>query len=71
MPVCLPGYFARSWRILRKARFENQVAKAITAIKKPSAAALAKGVRRLFKQEPEREWRDAVETEAEKRARKL
>jgi hypothetical protein len=54
-------------RILREARFENQVAKAIAAIKKPSGAALTKGVRRLFKQEPEREWRDAIEAESLKR----
>jgi hypothetical protein len=54
-------------RILREARFENQVAKAIAAIKKPSSAALTNGVRRLFKQEPEREWRDAIEAESLKR----
>jgi hypothetical protein len=56
-------------RILREAGFEDQVAKAVAAIKKPSGAALAKGVRRLFKQEPDREWRDAIEAEAGKRAK--
>jgi hypothetical protein len=55
-------------RILREARFEGQVAKAVAAIKTPSGAVLAKGVRRLFKQEPEREWRDAIEAEAKKAA---
>jgi Topoisomerase 6 subunit A/Spo11, Toprim domain len=55
-------------RILREARFEDQVAKAVAAIKTPSGAVLAKGVRRLFKQEPEREWRDAIEAEAKKAA---
>jgi hypothetical protein len=56
-------------RILREAGFEDQVAKAVATIKTPSGAALAKGVRRLFKQEPEREWRDAIEAEAGKRAK--
>lgn len=39
-------------RILREARFEGQVATAIAAIKKPSAAVLAKGIKQLFKQKP-------------------
>ena len=51
-------------RILREAGFEDQVAARIAAIKKPTAATLAKGVRRLFKAEPGREWRDHVEAEA-------
>jgi hypothetical protein len=56
-------------RILREAGFEDQVARAVAAIKTPNGAVLAKGVRRLFKHEPEREWREAIEAEAEKRAR--
>jgi hypothetical protein len=55
---------ATSERILREAGFEDQVAAAIAAIKKPSAAALAKGIKRLFKSEPDREWRDHIEAEA-------
>ena len=51
-------------RILREAGFEDQVAARIAAIKKPTAATLAKGVKRLFKTEPGREWRDHVEAEA-------
>jgi acetylornithine deacetylase/succinyl-diaminopimelate desuccinylase-like protein len=44
-------------RILREAGLENQVATAIAAIEKPSPAALAEGIRHLFRQEPDREWR--------------
>jgi hypothetical protein len=50
-----------SERILREAGFEDQVATAIAAIKKPSAAVLAKGIKQLFKQEADREWRDHIE----------
>jgi hypothetical protein len=54
-------------RILREAGFEAQVTTAIAGIKKPSAAALAKGIRQMFKREPDSEWRDHVEAEAKKR----
>ena len=47
-------------RILREAGFENQVAAAIAAIKRPSAAAMAKGIKQLFEQTPDREWRDHI-----------
>ena len=53
-------------RILREAGFENQVAAAIAAIEKPDGAVLAEGIKDLFKQEPDREWRDHIETEAKK-----
>jgi hypothetical protein len=53
-------------RILREAGFEDQVADAIAAIRKPSAATLANGIKKLFEREPEREWRDHIETVAEK-----
>jgi hypothetical protein len=43
------------------------VATAIAAIEKPSPAALAEGVRRLFQQEPDREWRDQIEAIARER----
>jgi hypothetical protein len=49
-------------RILREADLEAQVAAAIGAIKKPDAAALAKGCKQLFKRKPDREWRDHIET---------
>jgi hypothetical protein len=54
-------------RILREASFENQVAAAIAAIEKPDGAILAEGIKDLFKQEPDCEWRDHIETEAKKR----
>ena len=54
-------------RILREAGLENQVAAAIAAIEKPDGVALAEGISDLFKQEPDREWRDHIEAEAEKR----
>jgi hypothetical protein len=54
-------------RILREAGFEAQAAAAIGAIEKPTAAVLAKGIKQLFKQEPEREWRDHIEAIAKKR----
>jgi hypothetical protein len=56
-------------RILREAGFEDQVAAAIAKIKKPSAAVLAKGIKQLFKREPDREWRDHIEAEAKKALR--
>jgi hypothetical protein len=55
-------------RILREAGFERQVAAAIAAIKKPSAKTLEKGIKAMFKREADREWRDHVEAEANKRA---
>jgi hypothetical protein len=54
-------------RILREACFEDQVTEAVAAIKKPSAADLAKSIKQLYQHEPEREWRDAIEAEVEKR----
>jgi hypothetical protein len=51
-------------RILREAGLENQVAAAIAEIEKPDSATLAEGIRCLFQQEPEREWRDHIEAVA-------
>jgi hypothetical protein len=48
-------------RILREARFEDQVTAAIAEIKKPGAAELRQGIEGMFEQEPEREWRDHIE----------
>ena len=44
---------------------------AIAAIKKPSGATLAKGIKRLFKREPDREWRDHIEAIAAERTKKV
>jgi hypothetical protein len=54
-------------RILREAGFEDQVAAAIGAIKKPTTAVLAKGIEQMFKSEPDREWRDHIEAIAKYR----
>ena len=51
-------------RILREAGFEAQVAEAFAAVEKPAPADLVKGVRELFKREPDRAWRDHVEAVA-------
>jgi hypothetical protein len=48
-------------RILREAGLENEVADVIAAIERPSPTILAQGIRDLFQQEPDREWRDHVE----------
>jgi hypothetical protein len=47
-------------RILLEGRFEDRVAAAVAATKKPSAPAIAKGIKRLFEREPDREWRDHI-----------
>jgi hypothetical protein len=57
-------------RILREARFEDRVAKAIAAIKKPAPATLAKGTKALFKREPARDWRAHIEAVATERSKK-
>jgi hypothetical protein len=51
-------------RILREAGLDDQVARAIGAIEKPSGASLAEGVKQLFEQEADREWRDHIEAVA-------
>jgi hypothetical protein len=65
--VSYSGGEAITERILREAGFEAQVATAIGVVKKPAAAVIAKGVKQLFKREPEREWRDHIEAIAKKR----
>ena len=39
---------------------EGRVAAAIAATKKPTAAILAKGIKRLFAKEPASAWRDEI-----------
>ena len=51
-------------QILREADFEGQVAATLSAIKRPAATVLAKGIKRMFKQKPDREWRDHIEAVA-------
>jgi hypothetical protein len=51
-------------RILREAGYEEQVANAIAKIKTPNADALVKGIKEMFKQEPDREWCDHIEARA-------
>jgi hypothetical protein len=52
-------------RILREAGFEAQVAAAIAGIRKPTSAALANGIKQLFKSKPDAEWRDHIENVVE------
>ena len=47
-------------RILREADLEGQISEKLNSIERPSAAALVKGIERLFKRSPEREWRDHI-----------
>ena len=53
-------------RILREAELDDQVAAAIAAIKTPDGAKLARDIARLFKRQPDREWRDHIEAVARK-----
>jgi hypothetical protein len=55
-------------RILREAGFEAQVATAIAAIEKPTDTVLATGIESMFRQEPERQWRDHIEAVADQLA---
>jgi hypothetical protein len=54
-------------RILREAAFEDQVAAAVAAIEKTDAATLASGIKTMFEQEADREWRDYIEAVATER----
>jgi hypothetical protein len=56
-------------RILREAKLDDQVAAAIAAIKTPDGAGLARDIKRLFEQQSDREWRDAIEAEASRSSR--
>jgi hypothetical protein len=49
----------------REANFEARVAAAIAAIAKPTGTVLARGIAHMFRQEPEREWRDHIEAVAD------
>jgi hypothetical protein len=47
-------------RILQEAGLEDQVAAAVAAAEKPSGAELERGIRAMFGQHPEREWRGHI-----------
>jgi hypothetical protein len=51
-------------RILREAKIDDRVAAAIAAIETPDGAKLARDIKRLFEQQSDREWRDAIEAVA-------
>ena len=51
-------------RILREANVDAQVATALADIETPDNAALAAGIRQLFKATPDAQWRDHIETVA-------
>ena len=51
-------------RILRKANVDAQVAAALAGIERPSTADLTAGIKRLFKRQRDRQWRDHVEATA-------
>src|SRR5262245_25696990 len=53
-------------RILREARADEQIAAALASIARPDAAALKAAIQQLFADEPEGEWRDRIETTANK-----
>ena len=55
-------------RILREARVDDQVADAVAKIKTPDGARLARDIAKLFKREPDAEWRAHIETVARKRS---
>jgi hypothetical protein len=57
-------------RILREAKVDDQVKAAVDAIKTPSATTLAKGIKQLFKNKPERDWRSHIEAVATERTKK-
>ena len=57
-------------RILREAQIDTRVAAAVAKIKKPDGATLARDIKRLFEQQSDRQWRDAIEAVASRRARR-
>jgi hypothetical protein len=45
---------------------DGQVATAIASIKKPKGATLMNGIKRLFRREADRAWRDHIEAVAKR-----
>jgi hypothetical protein len=58
-------------RILREAGLDEQVAEALSKMKRPSGTALVDGIKNLFERKPEREWRNHVQAEVAKRTKKI
>jgi hypothetical protein len=56
-------------RILREAGLDDQVEAAVAAIKTPTAATLVKGIKNLFKTEPQHDWRAHIEAVATARTK--
>jgi hypothetical protein len=52
-------------RILQEAGLEDQVAAAVAAAAKPPGDEIERGIRTMFEQEPEREWREHIARIAE------
>ena len=55
-------------RILREAKLDDQVAAAVAKIRTPDGAKLARNTAKLFKRQPDAEWRDHIEAVARKRS---
>ena len=55
-------------RILREAELDDQVTAAVAKIRTPDGAKLARDIAKLFKREPDAEWRAHIETVARKRS---
>jgi hypothetical protein len=62
---------AATERILREAKSDQQIAKALKAIKRPSMVDLKKGIEKLFAQSPESEWRKHITTTVNTLVRKV
>jgi hypothetical protein len=56
--------------ILREAQIDTRVTAAVAKIKKPDGATLARDIKRLFEQQSDRQWQDAIEAVASRRARR-
>ena len=48
-------------RILREADLEGQIEEALTGIRRPTTAALVKGIKQEFERSPDCEWRKHIE----------
>src|SRR5262249_8178202 len=48
-------------RILREANVDARIAAALAEIEPPDSTALAEGIKQLFEEKPEAEWRDHIE----------
>ena len=57
-------------RILREAKLEDQIRKALKSITRPAPAALKTGIAAMFRSQPEQEWRKHIEAVVTKLIRK-